>query len=126
MKKSFFAQAALIFTLAFTLGGNPALSMEHSAHGHGAAGQDSGAAVPGPGAPESVQVFAAAGVIEKIAGNALTIRHGAVPALNWPPMIMVFVLEDEDLLEGIQEGDEVSFDFRAQGRDFIIVYLEAL
>jgi Cu(I)/Ag(I) efflux system protein CusF len=118
-KKSIFAQAVLAFTLVFTLGGNTALSMEHSAHGHGAAAAEQ--SVPG-----SSQVFSAAGLIEKIEGNALTISHGAVPALNWPPMTMLFVLESEDLLEGIKAGDKVSFDFRAQGNTFVIVNLEAL
>ncbi|MDR1242548.1 MAG: copper-binding protein [Deltaproteobacteria bacterium] len=119
MKKSFFAQAALIFALVSILGGTAALSMEHSGHGRAAA-------VPEQSAPGSGQVFSAAGIIEKISGNALTISHGAVPALNWPSMTMVFVLESEDLLEGVKEGDKISFDFRAQGNSFIIVNLEAL
>lgn len=51
------------------------------------------------------------GRIEKTDQGALTLSHGAVPALGWPPMTMSFKLADPALARGLRPGDRVSFAF---------------
>jgi Cu/Ag efflux protein CusF len=39
-------------------------------------------------------------------------------------MVMWFKVEAPDLLEGLASGDQVLFDFRADGTDYLITNLE--
>ncbi len=55
--------------------------------------------------------------------NTVTISHGAVPALQWPPMIMAFSVT-EDQLKGLTTGDRVSFSFRLEGSRATIVSIK--
>lgn len=45
------------------------------------------------------------------AGGSVTISHGPVPSLNWPPMKMDFVLANPSLLDGIRPGTAIAFEF---------------
>lgn len=47
----------------------------------------------------------------------VTIAHGPVPMMNWPPMTMTFVVREPGLLRGLKAGDRVEFAFekRQQG-----------
>lgn len=53
----------------------------------------------------------AIGRIEKITPMGITLSHGPVPALDWPPMTMMFRLEDPALARGFKTGDRVRFTF---------------
>jgi len=53
----------------------------------------------------------ATGRVEKIDQAGLTLSHGAVPALGWPPMTMTFKLADPALARGLRAGDRVRFAF---------------
>ncbi len=52
--------------------------------------------------------------------HTVTISHGAVPALQWPPMTMAFSVA-QDQLSGLAPGDRVSFSFRLEGNSASIV-----
>ena len=52
--------------------------------------------------------------------HTVTIFHGAVPAVQWPPMTMAFAAA-EDQLKGLTTGDRVSFSFRIEGGRATIV-----
>ncbi|MCK8654743.1 MULTISPECIES: copper-binding protein [Pseudomonas] len=52
--------------------------------------------------------------------HTVTISHGAVPAVQWPPMTMAFAAA-EDQLKGLTTGDRVSFSFRIEGGRATIV-----
>lgn len=54
------------------------------------------------------------------AKHTVTISHGAVPAVQWPPMTMAFSVA-EDQLKGLTAGDRVSFSFRLEGGRAAIV-----
>ena len=64
----------------------------------------------------------AEGTIKAIdtAKHTVTISHGAVPALQWPPMTMAFSVT-QDQLSGLAPGDRVSFSFRLEGNSASIV-----
>src|SRR3990167_1831054 len=55
--------------------------------------------------------------------HTVTIFHGAVPAVQWPPMTMAFSVT-EDQLTGLTAGDRVSFSFRLEGGKATIVYIK--
>ncbi len=51
------------------------------------------------------------------AGRRITLKHGGVPNLDMPPMIMVFHVRDAALLDGLAPGDRVRFEAaRIDGR----------
>lgn len=52
--------------------------------------------------------------------HTVTISHGAVPAVQWPPMTMAFSVT-EDQLTGLKAGDRVAFSFRLDGGRATIV-----
>jgi Cu(I)/Ag(I) efflux system membrane fusion protein len=53
----------------------------------------------------------ATGQIEKITPKGITLSHGPVPALDWPPMTMMFRLEEPSLARGFNTGERVRFTF---------------
>ena len=57
------------------------------------------------------QTYRATGTIERINANSVTLRHGPVPALEWPAMTMPFASEGPEQLRGFARGDRVSFTF---------------
>ena len=48
------------------------------------------------------------------AAGTITLEHGAIPAVGWPPMTMGFSAK-ADLLAGIAVGDKVDFDVTVTG-----------
>lgn len=48
------------------------------------------------------------------AAGTITLHHGAIPAVGWPPMTMGFSAKPE-LLAGITVGDKVDFDVTVTG-----------
>lgn len=69
----------------------------------------------------------ASGTIEAIdtGGGILTITHGPVPALKWPPMTRNFLATPEQMKE-LQVGEEVRFEFRAQGLENRILSIQPM
>ena len=57
------------------------------------------------------------------AKHTVTISHGAVPAVRWPPMTMVFSVT-QDKLTGLTAGDRVSFSFLIEGGRATIVSIQ--
>jgi Cu(I)/Ag(I) efflux system protein CusF len=52
--------------------------------------------------------------------HTVTIAHGAVASLQWPPMTMGFVATQEQLA-GLAVGDRVRFSFRMEGSKATLV-----
>lgn len=57
--------------------------------------------------------------------SSVTLAHGAVPALQWPAMTMSFKATPEQLAE-LKVGDQVVFEFRAEGMQASIVSIDAV
>ena len=55
--------------------------------------------------------------------HTVTIAHGAVPSVQWPPMTMAFSVT-EDQLAGLTTGDRVTFSFRLEGNKATIVSIK--
>ncbi|MGH8382508.1 copper-binding protein [Pseudomonas sp.] len=57
--------------------------------------------------------------------HTVTIAHGAVPAVQWPAMTMAFNATTKQLA-GLKAGDQVVFEFRAEGMGATIVSIKPL
>ncbi|WP_370190936.1 efflux RND transporter periplasmic adaptor subunit [Qipengyuania sp.] len=55
--------------------------------------------------------YRATGTIKSITARGVTLRHGPVPALEWPAMTMTFASEGPAQLRGFKSGDRVAFTF---------------
>lgn len=64
----------------------------------------------------------ATGVVTKTdaANGKVTIRHEAVPSLKWPAMTMAFAVKDPALMNKLSKGTKVEFEFRQEGRDYVV------
>jgi Cu(I)/Ag(I) efflux system membrane fusion protein len=60
---------------------------------------------------QELQSYSANGRIEKITARSVTLRHGPVPALDWPAMTMAFAIKAPAQLKGLARGDSVTFSF---------------
>lgn len=58
-------------------------------------------------------------------GNMVTLDHGEIAALKWPPMTMGFEASS-DLLNGLRVGDRVGFEFDWDGAKGSITRIEAM
>lgn len=54
--------------------------------------------------------------IDKTAGT-LTIKHDAIPAVDWPAMTMAFKAMPPALLDGLKVGEKIKFDVTVKGSD---------
>jgi Cu(I)/Ag(I) efflux system membrane fusion protein len=61
--------------------------------------------------PSAPAVHTALGEIVAISADAVTLSHGAVPSLEWPPMTMPFKLPAEGMPPTFKVGDHVEFTF---------------
>ncbi len=57
------------------------------------------------------ETYQSQGTIKKLTSDSISIAHGAIPALNWPPMTMQFALAQGSALPAVKVGDKVSFTF---------------
>ena len=59
------------------------------------------------------------GVITAIdkAGGTLTIKHDAIPAVDWPAMTMAFKATPPALLDSLEVGEKIKFDVKVNGSD---------
>jgi Cu(I)/Ag(I) efflux system membrane fusion protein len=69
-----------------------------------------------PSTPVQAATHRATGKVERIAGDEVTISHGPVPSLQWPPMTMGFALPAGGLPQDVRVGDAVQFEFRKRDR----------
>jgi Cu(I)/Ag(I) efflux system protein CusF len=77
---------------------------------------------PAAGKSASAKPHKAVGTVTKVdaASSKVTIAHGPVETLKWPPMTMNFIVKDKALLGKLSSGKKVEFEFVQQGRDYVI------
>jgi Cu(I)/Ag(I) efflux system membrane fusion protein len=67
-----------------------------------------------PAAP-AAGIHTAEGKVESVNADGITISHGPVASLKWPPMTMGFGKPDPKAFADVKPGDTVRFDFREGG-----------
>lgn len=101
---------------------SPAI-VDHSSHGASSPGADHSA----HGASSTVVGHRGQGTVEAIDVKAgkITLAHGPVPTLKWPPMRMDFVLANPALASAVRPGSKVAFEFveRKPG-EYVVTKLE--
>jgi len=61
--------------------------------------------------------------VDKAAGK-LTIKHGAMPKFDMPPMTMAYRVKDKAMLEHLKAGDKIKFEVDGVGGEFTVLRLE--
>lgn len=61
--------------------------------------------------------------VDKAAGK-LTIKHGAMPKFDMPPMTMAYRVKDRAMLDQLQPGDKIKFDADGVGGEFTVLSLQ--
>lgn len=56
----------------------------------------------------------------------ITLKHGAIPSLDMPPMTMVFGVRDAALLDKVQAGDKVRFKAVNEAGKFTVTEMQPL
>ena len=64
----------------------------------------------------------ATGVVKSVdrAKNSVMLAHDPVKSLKWPAMTMGFTVKNKALLDKLQPGKKVEFEFVQQGRNYVI------
>jgi Cu(I)/Ag(I) efflux system protein CusF len=67
-----------------------------------------------------------AGEVRKVDVEAgkVTIKHGAMPKLDMPPMIMSYRVKDKGMLDHLKPGDKIKFDVERAGDKYTVTGLE--
>ena len=63
--------------------------------------------------------------IDKAAGK-ITLKHGAMPKFDMPPMTMAYRVKDKAMLDRLKPGDRVKFEADGVGGEFTVLRLEKL
>lgn len=95
------------------------------------AGADDSHKHPAPGAAKPTAAASAGlteGEVRKVdlATGKVTIKHGAMPKFDMPPMTMVYRAKDKAMLENLKPGDKIRFDADGVGGEFTVLRLEKL
>lgn len=93
------------------------LTVLGQAGGHDAAMLHHAATPPG-----KAPVHHATGVIKSVdrPKGKVTVAHGPVASLRWPPMTMAFAVQDRALLDKLSAERKVEFEFVQQGKEYVI------
>ncbi len=80
---------------------------------------------PAPTQAQS-QITLVDGEVRKVDMDAkkITLRHGAIPNLDMPPMTMVFQVKDPALLGQFKAGDKVRFSAEKPGGIYTVTRME--
>jgi Cu(I)/Ag(I) efflux system membrane fusion protein len=94
----------------------------------GGLGASPGAASGAQGAAPTAVGHKAEGTVESIdlKDGSLTIHHGAIASLKWPPMTMEFKAANPGLLAGLKPGQVVRFEFvERQPGEYVVTAIAA-
>ena len=71
---------------------------------------------------QNSQFIYAAGIIETVGTNTLTIIHEPIPKLSWPKMKMNFKVSKDIDLKNLKKGERIHFSMKSTGKqsDYMI------
>ncbi len=73
-----------------------------------------------PAASQAGGVYSGTGEVTGIMGDKVTISHGPIEGIGWPAMTMTFGVPKPEAIAGLKAGDQVSFEFRKDGRGYAL------
>jgi len=117
MKHAFFILALALSSAAFP-----------QMRGHGMGGSGGMQGMQGQGGMQMGQLGndLTEGEVRKVDKDAgkLTLRHGAIPGMDMPPMTMVYRVEDSMMLDQVKVGDKVRFTMEKMGGTLTVTKIE--
>lgn len=74
------------------------------------------------GAASAEGTHKAKGTVKKLdeKKGVVTLDHGPVNTLKWPPMVMGFKVKDKALMKSLATGKTVEVEFVQEGNDYVI------
>ena len=77
-------------------------------------------------AGQSQPVHKAVGVVKKVdaKGGTATLSHEPVKSMNWPGMTMAFQVKDKAMLDRLEVGKKVEFEFEQRGKEHVITNVQ--
>ncbi|MBA2770636.1 MAG: copper-binding protein [Pseudomonadota bacterium] len=72
----------------------------------------------------AADIYSATGDVTKVSGDQVTISHGPVEGIGWPAMTMAFQAPSPQLLQGLNVGDPVDFQFRQAGEQYLLTSIK--
>ena len=65
------------------------------------------------------KVHHATGIVKKMDASAgqITISHGPINSIPWPPMTMTFAVKDKQMLRQVTAEEKIDFDLVQSGKD---------
>jgi Cu(I)/Ag(I) efflux system periplasmic protein CusF len=117
MKHAFFFLAVVLSSAAFA-----------QMRGHDMGGSGSMQGMQGQGSMQMEQLRSALAEaevrkVDKDAGR-LTLRHGAIPGMDMPPMTMVYRVGNPAMLHQVKDGDKVMFAMEKVGGTLTVTRIE--
>lgn len=73
---------------------------------------------------QSAETYSGVGRITAIAGDQVTIDHAPVESIGWPAMTMGFQARSGDMLQGMNVGDPVEFQFREADGQYVLTSIQ--
>ena len=64
------------------------------------------------------------GRIERLGNDEVTLSHGPIPALQWPPMTMGFKIPVSGMPKGLEVGDSIQFEFVEKDGNYELTRIE--
>lgn len=79
-----------------------------------------------PGSMDKNAVHHVDAVVKSVdaANGIVTLSHGPVATLNWPPMTMGFKVKDKALMDKLATDKKVAVDFVQDGSDYVITVVK--
>lgn len=71
-------------------------------------------------AQPSGEVHSGNGDITELSNDSVTISHGPVESIGWPAMTMTFRAPSPDIVQGLNIGDPVGFQFQKAGEQYVL------
>ena len=82
--------------------------------------KDMSMSMSGPRADKMTgKVHHATGIVKKMDASAgqITISHGPINSIPWPPMTMTFAVKDKQMLRQVTAEEKIDFDLVQSGKD---------
>ena len=92
--------------------------------GPDSASSPSGTNAGAQAAQPSGEVHSGNGDITEISSDSVTISHGPVESIGWPAMTMTFLAPSPDMLQGLNVGHPVDFQFQQAGDQYVLTSIE--
>lgn len=112
-----FAVLALLATTALAACGGGENSADSNTPAENSAQSQTGGDASSQAAGET---YSGEGDITAISSDKVTISHGPIEGIGWPAMTMPFSVSSAELLQGLNVGDPVRFQFQKAGSDYVV------